>query len=291
MDAFELENYKKAGRIAAQALDYGRELLKKGASLLDVVMKIEKKILDLGAKPAFPVQVSMNEVAAHYCPEEHEVLSNQLVSLDIGVHVNGYIGDNACSVDLSNNYSDLVKASKEALKSAIEIIRPNIKVKEVGKVIQETIESCGFKPVKNLSGHGLSRYDVHAPPTIPNVCVGEAILKKDSVIAIEPFATTGVGMVHEKGKPTVFSLIGKKSVRLNFVREIQNVILNYNGLPFTPRWLSNFSEAQIKFALNTFKQLGILKEYPPLVEKNNGYVSQAEHTVLVDDEPIILTKI
>ena len=273
---------------------FGKELIKKNAKLLDVCNKIENKILELGAKPAFPVQISCNDIAAHYCPEDNDenVFSDQLVCLDVGVHVDGCIGDNACSVDLSGNNKELVKASEEALKAAIETVKAGVSLGKIGKAIEGAITGFGFKPVRNLSGHCLDSFNIHAPPTIPNFDTkDETKLEKGMVIAIEPFATNGAGLIGEKGEPTVFALHGKKSVRVGFVRNVLKQIEGYNGLPFTTRWLTkNFSEAQVKYALNQLKQLEILREYPPLVEKNNGLVSQAEDSLLVDDEVVVLTR-
>lgn len=294
MDTETIDNYKKAGKIAAEVLAYGKDLIKKDAKVLDVCNKVEEKILELGAKPAFPAQISMNEIAAHFCPEDDDkkTFSDQLVSLDVGVHVDGYIGDNACTVDLSGNNSDLVKASQDALNAAIETVKVGVKLSEIGKAIETAITNLGFKPVRNLSGHGLDSYNVHSPPTIPNFDTKDDIILDKQVIAIEPFATNGAGLIGEKGEPSVYGLMGKKSVRIGFVRNIQREIESYDRLPFTTRWLTKkFSEAQVRYALNQFKQLGILKEYPPLVEKQDGLVSQAEHSLLVDDEVVVLTKV
>ncbi len=292
MEQETIEKYKKAGKIAKDALVYGKELIRKGALVLDVCDKVEQKIIELGADIAFPTQISMNDVAAHYCPEDDDEtkFEDQLVSLDVGVHVDGCIGDNACSVDLSGKQTELIKASQEALKAAIETVNVGVKLARIGRAIEDAITPYGFKPVRNLSGHGLDFYNIHCPPTIPNFDTkGEEVLEK-GVIAIEPFATNGAGLIQEKGKASVFSLTGKKSVRIGFVRNIQKEIEKYNGLPFTPRWLTKkFSEAQVSYAFNQFKQLEILKEYPPLAERQNGLVSQAEHSLVVDDEIIVLT--
>ena len=293
MDSEIIENYKKAGKIAREALEFGKGLIKKDAKVLDVCNKVEGKIFSLGAKPAFPAQISMNSIAAHFCPEDDDELKfeYQLVSLDVGAHVDGFVGDNACSVDLSGSNSELVKASEEGLKAAIEKVKVGVKLSEIGKAIEDAITSFGFKPVRNLSGHGLDSYNIHSLPTIPNFNSKENKVLEKGVIAIEPFATNGVGLIHEKGDASVFSLIGKKSVRIGFVRNIQKEIEKLNGLPFTTRWLTKkFSSAQVKFALNQFKQLEILKEYPPLVEKQDGLVSQAEHSLLVDDVVVVLTE-
>ncbi len=289
------DDYIKAGRIAAEVREYGKSLIKKDSLLLGVTENIEGKIKSLGAEPAFPVQLSCNEIAAHFCPEKDDktIFEDQLVCLDVGVHVNGFIGDCACSVDLSGKNSELVKASEEALKEATKLLQIGARLGEIGKTINQTIESFGFKPVRNLSGHGLSQWNIHDKPTVPNYDNEDSTeLKKGMVIAIEPFATNGIGLIEEKGDPSVFTLTGKKSVRIGFVRNIQKEIEKLNGLPFTTRWLiQKFSEGQVKYALNQLKLLDILHEYPPLVEKQKGLVSQAENSFLIDDDIVCLTKI
>src|SRR5210317_185748 len=144
-----IDNYKKAGKIAAKALAYGKDLIKKGSKVLDVCDKIEEKIIELGGGIAFPAQISLNETAAHYCPEykDETEFTDQLCCLDVGVHIDGCIGDNACSVDLSGSNSELVKASAEALKAAIEVVKPGVKLAEIGKAIETTITNAGFQPV------------------------------------------------------------------------------------------------------------------------------------------------
>lgn len=288
-----MNDWKKAGKIAGEALSFGKGLIIKGSSLLEVCNKVEDKIKQLGGELAFPVQVSMNEIAAHFCPEADDktVFEDQLVSLDIGVSINGAIGDNAATIDLSGKHTELVKASSEALNEAIKIIQIGTKLGEIGKIIEDTIKSFGFNPVRNLSGHGLERYNIHSAPTIPNFdSKDDTKLKKGMIIAIEPFATPGVGLIHETGKATVFSQVDKKSVRTPFVRQILIEIEKYQGLPFTTRWLTaKYGEPKVNFALNQFRQLEIIKEYPPLVERSNALVSQAEHTLLIEDKVQILT--
>ena len=294
MNQETIENYKLAGKVAKESLEYGKELIKKGAKVVDVLDKIEEKIKQLGAQPAFPAQISLNETAAHYCSEEDDktIFEDQVVCLDVGVHINGYIGDNALTVDLSNNHKDLVKASRDALNAALEMVKPGAKLSEIGKAIETTITNAGFQPVRNLSGHGVDQFNVHTTPTIPNFDTKDnATVKEGQAIAIEPFATEGIGMIEQKGESTVFEVVGKKSVRVGFVRNIMKEIETYNNLPFTSRWLTRkFSENQVNYALNQMKQLGILKEHPPLVEKQQGLVAQSEHTILVLEEPIITTK-
>src|SRR3989344_3011989 len=217
------EKLIKAGKIAAEALEYGKSMIRPGVKLVDVCDEVEKKIKSLGGEMAFPVQVSMNDVAAHFCPNEDDsiVFTDQIVSLDVGVSVDGFIGDTALTVDLSGKNAELVKASKEALDNAINVVKPGVKTREIGKIIHKTITSYGFAPIRNLSGHGLGEYNIHTKPNIPNYDNGDnTLLKEGDVIAIEPFASTGSGVVYESGQGTVFVLAQKKPVRNMITRNV-----------------------------------------------------------------------
>jgi len=250
MDEETLVKLKKAGKIAAEARDFGISLIKKENTLLDVTKKVEDKILKLGGGMAFPPQISLNDCAAHFYPDEDDniIFKDQVCSLDVGVHIDGFIGgDTAKTVDLS---------------------------------------------VRNLSGHGLDEYNIHTKPSIPNYDNGDSTeLVEDQLIAIEPFASKGAGIVYESGNATVFQLMGKKPVRNIFTRQILKELEKFKGLPFCKRWLvEKFSLPKVNFALRELNNLEILREYPPLVDKNHGVISQAEHTIIVKDKPIILTK-
>lgn len=294
MEQDVLEKLKKAGKIAAEALDYAKSLVKPGNLLVEVCDKIEEKINQLGGEPAFPVQISLNDVAAHFCPEEDDKteFSDQVVKIDIGVHVDGWVGgDNAVTVDLSKKYGKLVKASRDALNNALKIVKPGVRLRDIGKVIHETITGYGFSPIRNLSGHGLGRHAVHERPSIPNYDNGdETELKEDDLIAIEPFATNGAGIVYESSPSTIFALVNKRPVRLPIARKVLDEIDRLKGLPFTTRWLTRKFSASAKLAIVQLLRQDIIKNYPPLVDKSHGLVSQAEHSLIVKDKPIVLTR-
>ncbi len=294
MNEEDIEKLKKAGRIAAQALEYGKGLIKKDNSLLEVCDKIEEKVIELNGKLAFPVQISCNHIAAHYCPDEEDkiIFSDQVACLDVGVHIDGFIGDNAATVDLSGKNENLVKASREALDNAIKTVKVGVSLGEIGKVIQDTIQKYGFAPVRNLCGHGLGIYKQHDKPSIPNFANGDNTkIEKGMVFAIEPFASTGAGVVQDAGIATVFSLDNKKPVRNMITRQVLKEIENYDNLPFTTRWLTKKFGVKAKYALREMEQLSMLHSYAPLADKDKGLISQAEHSVLVDDNGnvVILT--
>jgi len=276
-----LDKYRKAGRILAGIREEVLGKVKEGVLLLEVAEFVEKSIRERGGEPAFPCNISLNEEAAHATPsiDDETVFGNDLVKIDIGVHIDGYIGDSAVTVDLSGEHEDLVRASEEALSEAIKIIRDGVSTVEIGEVIENAIRGRGYRPVVNLSGHGLARYNSHAPPTIPNVRYEHGvILTENDVIAIEPFVTDGAGKVVEGGTVEIYGLIKAKPVRVSEAKKLLEEIEKYQGLPFAKRWLPR---ERLDLALRTLKTVGALREYPVLREEEKGLISQAEHTVIV----------
>lgn len=295
MDAETKEKYVKAGKIAAEALKYAASLVKKRVALSEVCDKTDEKIIELGGEPAFPTQISMDDVAAHFCPDDDSVkFENQVVSIDVGAHVDGFIGDTALTIDLSGENEELVKASREALDNAIKVVKAGVKLGEIGKAIHDTITKYGFSPVRNLSGHGLDEFNIHSKPNIPNYDNGDPTeLEEGDVIAIEPFASKGAGVIYESSNATILQLLRKKPVRNMITRQVMKEIENYNNLPFCKRWLiKKFGLAKTNYALKEMHVLEMLIDYPPLVDQAHGLVSQAEHTILVTKDGCeVLTKI
>jgi methionyl aminopeptidase len=289
------EKYIEAGKIAATALQYGAKHIKIGNSLLDATEKAESKVLDLGGEFAFPPQISLNEIAAHYCAEPNDEIifkKGDIAKIDVGVMIDGYIGDNAMSVNLGE-HDTLVQASRDALNNALKIVGVGTPIGEIGRVIQETIQKAGFSPVRNLSGHGVNQYKYHEKPSIPNFDTGDKTpLQKGQAIAIEPFASTGSGTIFESNNANIFSMRQKKPVRNLMTRNVLKEIIKFKNMPFTTRWLTKIiPEPKVNFALRDLIQNGIINSYPPLPDSGKGLVSQAEHTVYIDDETIVTTRI
>lgn len=288
-------SYENAGKIAAEALEYGRKLVREGEKLREIADKVEEKIKSLNGGIAFPVQISINNIAAHYCPDindDTEIKKGDLVKLDFGAHVDGKIGDCACSINVNGSHDELIKASEEALNEAVKKMMPGIELREIGKVIEEVIKSHGFNPIRNLSGHEIKEYELHSGLTVPNYDNNDKTkLKEGQVFAVEPFATTGEGFVKDGKLSGIYNLVMPKNVRSG--REILDYIMkNYNTLPFARKWLlADFSEFKINFGLRMLERESIIQQYHQLIERSNGIVSQAEHTVKVADKPIVLTKL
>ncbi|HME87562.1 MAG TPA: type II methionyl aminopeptidase [Candidatus Nanoarchaeia archaeon] len=291
-----VEDWRKAGHAAHAALVYGSTLIKPGVKLSDVSDAIELKLKELGADLGFPVNISINETAAHDVPfaiETRVFTENDVIKLDVGSAVNGAIGDNAMTIDLTGKYAKMSMAAKEARDEAIKILRPGLKTREIGKVIEETIKKHGFKPIRNLSGHSVESNTIHAGLTIPNYDDGsEDVLEEGMVIAIEPFATDGEGLIHEGSNAEIFSLETKRPVRSLITRDALKLLTQREGKPTSGRWLAQRMGAlKASMALKEMNQLGMLHLYPPLVERKKGMVTQWENTMMITKDGYeILTK-
>lgn len=286
-----LEKYISAGKIASQVRQIAAKKAAVGAKLLDIAQSIENEIRKRGGEPAFPVNLSLNDIAAHYTPVRNDPIvlkEEDILKIDLGVHVDGYVCDTAFTVFFSDAHKDLAKASDTALNEAVKICKPGVKINEISAVIEESITSFGFRPIANLTGHGLERFGLHEQPQIPNVeNDDDRELDEDMVVAIEPFATTGQGLVKDSGNAMIFSLLRKLSVRSIEARKIIEFSESLNNLPFAERWIPIDSSIKIRLAMRELVGRGILHEYPPLREIENGLVSQAEHTVIIKDTPIV----
>lgn len=289
----DIEKIKKAGRIAAETVAYARDLIKPRMKLLDIAEKLDAKILELGGKPAFPINLSINEVAAHSTPIwNSEETASGLLKVDLGVHVDGWCADTAFSLDLENNKENknLIEAAESSLASVLEKVKKGIKLREIGKEIAAGIKGRDVLPIVNLSGHSIERYELHAGLTVPNYDNGSEKKLDDGLYAVEPFSTNGIGKVSE-GRPSgIYQLTSEGNVRDNFAREVLWFISEeYGSLPFCSRWIYKKFGARGLLALKQIKQSGLLHEYAQLVEAGKGKVAQAEHSILVSDDGIIVT--
>jgi methionyl aminopeptidase len=284
------EKLREAGRIHAEVSETARGMVDEGASLLELAETVEDEIRQKGGAPAFPVNISRDEEAAHATPgrDSDATFSEEMVNVDIGVHVDGWIADAAFTVDLSGN-DELVEASQAALEAALELVEAGVSTAELGAAIEDTIEGYGFNPVYNLTGHGLGEYQQHTSPSIPNRGVDQGVtLEAGDVVAIEPFATDGGGKVKEGGDEEIYSLQNPDArVRSRRARDlIETVNDEYRTLPFAKRWLD---DDRLDMSLRRLKSTDVVEGYPVLKEDDGYYVSQAEHTVIVEENGCEIT--
>ncbi len=299
MEAEILEKYKKAGKIAKKAREFAVQIAKPGAKLFDIAEKVEDLIRKEGAKPAFPLNIGINNVTAHFTPDLEcrlELGDDDLVKFDLGVQVDGYIADTAVSLT-TNPKNDLhlklIEASHKALEKAIELAKPGINVEKLGEVIENTMKEYGVKPVHNLTGHGLEQYVQHAEPTIPNIKKAGAVLEEGKAIAIEPFSTNGIGEVFDDKEVQIYEFIAPVPVRLMESRKIlQMAEEDFERMPFAKRWLEKkIGKLKLALALRELDKFRALYSYPVLKEKGNGIVAQFEHTMILEKGGVfVITK-
>jgi methionyl aminopeptidase len=284
-----VKDFLQAGKIASCVRAFGKGLIVSGASYNSVIAKINQKIVELGARAAFPPQIALDNVAAHFLPYPTEdiIFSDQVVKLDVGVCYNGAIGDCAVTVDLSGKHQTLVEAAEAALLAAETSLKVGLEIRSIGKVIEETITRYGYRPIKNLSGHGLGMYLIHTAPQIPNYDSRQKdVIRPAMTFAIEPFATNGRGFIHEEGHAAIFSQIKKGSIPQSYPKALMDAIISFEGLPFAIHDLikTEINLAQLKVFLKALAKSGFLAAYPPLVEKQMSVVAQAENSVLIDED-------
>ena len=280
----ELEKLRKAGRIAAEALQIGMDMVDSGVLLLDVAEEVEGYIRSHGAKPAFPVNLSINEVAAHYTPSVGDRTKfdiGDVVKVDCGAHVDGFVGDTAGTVEVrTKNFTSLIQASKDARDSVMEFIGDGCPINEIGKLVNSTIQRSGFQPIRNLMGHEIRPYNLHAGLSIPNVDDGNTkTVEAGMVIAVEPFATNGAGII-DSGKPSnIYKVVRNLPIADPDLKAFyDDMCQTVSTFPFCERWLD---DPKTSVKVNKLMRHGLILRYSQCIERKRGCVSQWEHTVYV----------
>ncbi|MGQ0638894.1 MAG: type II methionyl aminopeptidase [Nitrososphaerota archaeon] len=293
----QIQDYLNAGKIAARVRENVRKKYHVGSTLYEICESIEKEIEQKGAKCAFPVNTSLNEVAAHYTAEPNDqkvIKETDLLKIDLGVQINGYIADTAVTVCYDPKFDFLIQAAEAALKDAISMIRVGVKSSDVGKTIENTVKQMGCIPISNLSGHSLEQYTIHAGKSIPNIwSVGSFSFLPTEAYACEPFVTTrdGLGFVREGNTRNIFSLVSRKRTKDAEVdRLIGYIWEKFNMLPFALRWLTpEWDEKVARNLLEKIIKTKSIRSYPILVEANGQRVAQAEHTFIPQENGIMVT--
>ena len=279
------EYHREAGEILATVREETVDMLDVGVSHLELAEFAEERIRELGGKPAFPMNISVDEEAAHGTPApgEESTFGEEVVNIDIGVHIDGWLADSAITVDLSGDHGDLVAASEDALEAAIDTVSAGVQTGELGAAIEDAITARGYNPILNLSGHGLGHWEQHTSPNIPNRGIdGGAVLEVGDVIAIEPFATDGNGKVRDGSEQQIYALQQERQVRNRAAQQVlEQVTEEFRTLPFAVRWLEH---SRAEMALRRLEMQDVVTGYPILKEEEGTFVSQAEHTVIVTED-------
>ncbi len=295
--SLQLENYIKAGKIAAEVREMARGKNWVGKTVYEICEEIEGEIQRRGAKCAFPVNTSINEIAAHYTAEPNDpitITDNDLIKIDLGAQINGYIADTAVTVCYDPQYDGLVQAAEDALSNAMSMIKVGVKASDIGRTIETTIKQMGFKPIANLSGHSLEQYTIHAGRSIPNIwSIGGFSLSENTAYACEPFVTTekGGGFVRNGKIKNIFALSSRKKTKDEQADRLLDFIWEkFNMLPFALRWITKeWDEKEARESLEYLIKKKAVQAYPVLIEINEQRVAQAEHTFIPNENGVTVT--
>lgn len=286
----EIEWIIKAGKITREIRNRIKYFVKEKMKVLELCEKIEENIRKLGGDPAFPCNIGIDYVGAHYTspPKDDSIINyGTLIKIDFGAHINGFIADTAITISLESDYEEMINVAEEALEKALEAINIGMKVSEIGGIIEKVINSYGYKPVSNLTGHSISRYMIHSGISIPNISgIHPGRIEPWSIYAIEPFVTLSdaKGEVINGPPGNILHIAKLKGPKDQKIKEyFDEIFRRYKTLPFARRWINIPVDI-----LENFMKNKIIYEYPVLVEASRKPVAQAEHTILTMDKEVIL---
>ena len=291
----KIESLKKAGEIAKKVKEYIRPEIKVGNKGLDIITKAEAKIQELGGSCAFPVNLSINNIAAHYTsPLKDDTLTIEIgdvVKLDLGVHIEGWIVDTAFTVSFNDSklLENIIQATEVAVEAAKLMAKPGINTQKIGKKIEGIVKGFNYNPIKELGGHQIERWIVHGNKSLPELgSQGGEVMEEGDIFAIEIFASTGLGSIHRTNTCNIYELnpySGRVPLRRKSSKQILGFInKHFKTLPFAERWLQEEFSFGLAFGLQELIQHGKVKPHYVLAEKKGEYVAQSEETILITED-------
>lgn len=288
-DEESLAKFRLSGKILRETGEEMKLFVRENMPIIKICEKAESLIRAKGGRPAFPCNVSVNEITAHYTSppdDDRKIPEKAVVKVDIGVHVDGYVTDTAFTCCFDPEHKRMADTAEFALRTAIENIHGEMPVGKIGGLIENAIRNRGFKPISNLTGHSVGRYLIHAGTSIPNIQqLSLAKVRTGEVFAIEPFATLpdAEGRVEDASEITIFRFIKSKSLSSPYARQLsKHIEANFRTLPFAERWLEGVvPKEKHREAFKELLRSKSLVGYPVFVEASSCPVTQAEQTVLI----------
>ncbi|XP_071810183.1 methionine aminopeptidase 2-like isoform X1 [Asterias amurensis] len=295
---------RQAAEAHRQVRKHVQSFIKPGLTMIEICERLEtasRKLINengLKAGLAFPTGCSINHCAAHYTPNAGDTTVLQyddVCKIDFGTHINGRIIDCAFTVAFNPKYDQLLAAVKDATNTGIKEAGIDVRLCDVGERIQEVMESYEVelngktyqvKPIRNLNGHSIGQYRIHAGKTVPIVKGGEATrMEENEFYAIETFGSTGKGVVHDDMECSHYMKnfeVGHVPLRMarskNLLHKINS---NFGTLAFCRRWLDRIGETKYLMALRNLCESGLVDAYPPLCDIKGCYTAQFEHTIML----------
>lgn len=290
------EQYRASGKITSEVKALVRSAVKPGAGFLEICDLVRREVEGRGGRLAFPTGIGVNEVTAHYAPQDGDesvIKEDDVVKVDFGVHVEGYVTDTSVTMTFNPEHNLLLEATEKCLEAAIATARRDPRTAEIGREIHREAARFGFKTIENLTGHTVDRYVVHAGKSIPNLYMpGMQSLKKGEVFAIEPFLTlsSAAGYVVDSPSKTIFSIVARKKTGTPDLDAFaERIWAERKTLPFTPQWYSSeYPKEKLQDVINRLVAKRIVRAYPTLVEASASPVAQFEHTMALDEGGLVV---
>eukprot|EP01066_Platyproteum_vivax_P000222 Platyproteum_vivax@DN10253_c0_g1_i1.p1 len=299
---------RRAAEVHRQVRRYIQGVIKPGMALIDIVEKLEAKLLQLVAANGlesgfgFPTGCSLNHIAAHWTPnpgvQDRKIVLgyDDVCKFDFGVHVNGRIIDCAWTTAFNPKFNNLLQASKDGTEAGLEACGIDARFSEVGGAIQEAIESYELEldgktfpiqAIRNLNGHSIGPYQIHYGKSVPIIKNHDQTkMEEGEFFAIETFASTGKAWVNEDMECSHYmkntNMTKTPALRTKASKDLLHCIDKHFGtLPFCRRWLEDKGQTRHLMALKNLVDLEVLDACPPLCENKGALVSQWEHTILL----------
>ncbi|KAF2489872.1 methionine aminopeptidase 2-like protein [Lophium mytilinum] len=305
-----LSDYRQAAETHRQVRQWAQKHIKPGQTLTEIANGIEDSVRRLVghnglsegdaliAGMGFPTGLNLDNIAAHYSPNagcKTVLQQNNVMKVDIGVHVNGRIVDSAFTMSFDPMYDNLLAAVKDATNTGVREAGIDVRLGELGGYIQEAMESyeCEIngttypiKAIRSLAGHTILPYSIHGTKSVPAVKTNDTTkMEEGDVFAIETFGSTGNGRCVDQGEVSHYALrrdAPKVDLRLLSAKTLLSTITkNFGTLPFCRRYLDRIGQEKYLLGLNSLVKSGIVEDYPPLVDKKGSYTAQFEHTILL----------
>jgi methionyl aminopeptidase len=316
-----IEKYINAGEIHKKVREYIQSYIQPGIKYTTICNLIESKISDeinkiapnqLNNGIAFPTGISVNNVAAHFTTsyiDESIIKSDDVIKIDYGVHIDGCIIDSAFTINLNEEYNDILKASDDAVNTIIKNIGVDSRFKELSVLSQEVVESYehdgkSLKVIDNLAGHNILPWKIHGGKLLHgkptnNIIYDDLRVEEDDIMAIEVFVSNGNGTTvldddyrnysHYMLKDDMVNIPLFKNKKTN---ELSNIITKtFKTLAFCPRFIDTITQQHTNYNDNLQELFtnGYLNSYPPLLETDiESKVAQFEHTMYIGETKKII---
>jgi len=301
MPEYNVDNYLTWGSEIHDLIENDlRTVCLPNTKIIDVVKFIEMKINDycvqylkdhninIECGSAFPVGININNVAAHWTPLENDmtrIMHDDVVKLDYGIHFDGYILDSAFTFAYNKKYINLIECNINACQKAAIMAKYNVPIFDISTCISDEIQKYGFNTIKDICGHQIKPYKIHAGFPIPNFKLDLKIkFNKGDIFAIEPFVTNGNGITFKNMNDVShymfnylkydFNKISKKKILTETIKKYKTLAFNYRHIVDTE-------------SINLLKILtskNIYEKYPPITENMQSQISQFETTVYIKSE-------